>query len=50
MMKNWKTKTMIAKRQKVRRRISLFSKQKDENDTRDKIDPYQTNNKYLLQL
>ena len=52
MVERQKIEAMTAKRQRIRGEISFFSEQKEdyESDTRDKIDPDQANDKYLLQL
>lgn len=43
---------MATKHWRTRREISLSNEEKEiyESDTRDKMDPNQANNKYLLQL
>lgn len=51
-VKKWKTKAMAGKCQRAKKQISLFSQEKEsyESNIRNKIDPDQTNDKYLLQL
>ncbi len=53
MVKRRKTKSMVAKRWRARKRISLSSEEEEnyKSDTRDETDPDQANNdKHLLQL
>ena len=52
MVERQKTEAIIAKCHKNRGRICLFSReeQNHESDTRDKTDPDQPKDKYILQL
>lgn len=52
MVKRQKTKAIGAKRQSSRKGICLSNKEKEdyEGDTRDKKDPDQSNNQYMLQF
>lgn len=52
MIKKQKTEVMVIKRQKTRRRISLFSEEKNnyKSNIRDEIEPDWANNRFLLQL
>lgn len=52
MVKKQKTKAMAAKPQRNRKEISLSNKKEEnyKNNTENKLDLDQANNKYLLQL
>lgn len=49
-MERRQVKAMVTKWHRAKGRNSLSKKEEDESDTRDNIDPYQANDKYLLQL
>lgn len=52
MMKRQKTKAIIIKRCKIKKKINLSSRDKNnyENNTRDDMDANQVHDKYLLQF
>lgn len=50
MVKMQKAKAMTAKQYRARRKINLSSKEENETNIKDDIDPDKANNKYSLQF